>query len=88
MQRSRVADMNRQHHKSNGKVNQVCYFEGSVDVCVGNFDRDDRCCWRFCTFAVKAKPLSSTVIGCLNILQLLYYGCVGSSKTYLGKVHF
>jgi len=59
---------------------EVRHFEGSGDLCVGDFDREGGLLLEVC--CVKAKAVASAAIGCLNLFSCYIDDFVGSSKTY------
>ena len=60
---------------------EVRHFEGSGDLCVGDFDREGGLLLEVC--CVKAKAVASAAIGCLNLFSCYYIDdFVGSSKTH------
>jgi len=58
---------------------EVRHFEGSGDLCVGDFGREGGLLLEVC--CVKAKLVASAAIGCLNLFSC-YIDDFGSSKTY------
>ena len=62
---------------------EVRHFEGSGDLCVGDFGREGGLLLEVC--CLKAKPVASAAIGCLNLFSCYIDDFVGSSKTYHRK---